>query len=455
MNSQNPQFINSYFSDLLYYHSFQSYLWDYDAADLQAFQMFRNSDWFSASIPTMTPDGSFNTPIKNVQNVQGVILTATQNGNNLDITFTDPTLNTFRVRQKVEDANMFEGQVITATPGAITIAPLNNPTALVAGTHFVVNTIMRATGLIAASFNSVGTTTIYDEKDVQTDWTEITRESCQIARREKRNLFQGNTPSGEEVFYGYYQTEADTFNRFVWQCVRKYMFGEGGTNLNLPDGTASKTMGIRNRIKNSSGNYQNTGAAITQGDFENMLFQAASVNPNFGQDLLIIPGIRAARQLSTFYSAQTAFAAASKAGNDAKSVNIALQTGDVYIAGINAKIVLNLGLLNSAKIPDWHKDSVYILNLAPTTFKGNDGAMRKGKMVQLIHSSDDPNSTQTVLRRETPGMTGSGQGDSTGMGTIGQNQVTVSSVDGTTIEFLDDSGVAMVAKGHGLFEYQH
>ncbi len=228
------------------------------------------------------------------------------------------------------------------------------------------------------------------------------------------------------------------------------MFGAGGTGAQLLDGTASKTMSIRNRIINDSGNYANTGAPIDVATFENMLFQSATVNPNFGQRLVILPGIRAARQLSTFYPAQTAFAAASKAGNDAKTVNIALQTGDVYIAGISAEIVLNFGLLNSLKIPDWNKDSLYILNLSPTVMNG-----REAKMIQLIHSSNDPASTQTVIRKETPGMTGSGMSNNTGMGNIGQNEVTVSNVDGTTIEFEDHSGIAMIAKGHGLFEYQH
>lgn len=448
MTNQNPQFINSYFSSLLYYRSFSKYLWDYEAAELQAFNMFRNSELFAPSIPTMTIDGSFNTPIKNVQNVQGIILTATQSGNNLILVFTDPTLATFRIKQKVVDSNMYEGYVISAAPGTITIAPLNNPaTTLTAGTHFKVNTIVRATGMIAATFNSVGTTTIYDQKDVQTDYTEITRESGQIARMEKMNLFQSTTPTGEEVFYGYTQTEADTFNRFVWECVYKYMFGKGGTGLTLLDGTASKTMGIRSRIIQDSGNYANTGSPIDQATFENMLFQAATVNPNFGQDIYIMPGIRAARQLSTFYPAATAFAAATNKGS---TVDIALQTGTINIAGLNVKIILNFGLLNSAKIQDWHKDSVYILNQSPTVMQG-----KPAKLIQLIHSSNDPNSTQTVIRKETPGMTGSGIGNSTGMGMIGQNEVTASNVDGTSFDFLDHSGIAMIGKGHGLFEYIH
>lgn len=448
MTNQNPQFINSYFAALLHQKSFSQYLWDYDAADLQAWNMFRNSDLFAASIPTMTSDGSFNTPIKNVQNVQGIIATATQSGNNLVITFTDATLATFRVKQKVEDRLGYEGYVVSAAPGTITIAPLTNPsTTLTAGTHFPASTMMYATGMIAATMNSVGTTTLYDEKDVQTDYTEITRETAQIARMEKMNTFVSTTAAGEDVFYGFHQTEADTYNRFLWQVVRKYMFGNGGTGLNLLDGTASKTYGIRNRLINDSGNYANTGAPIDQGTFENMLFQAASVQPNFGQNIYVMPGIRAARQLSTFYPSQTAFAAAKNMG---KTVDIALQTGEINIAGMNVTLVLNFGLLNSSKIQDWHKDSVYILNQSPVTMQG-----KPAKLIQVIHSSNDPNSTDCLIRRSIPGMTGTGDSNSSGLGMMGQNQITVGPVDGATVEFEDHSGIAMIAKGHGLFEYQH
>lgn len=447
MNNQNPQFVNSYFSDLLYYHSFSDKIWNYDAAELQAFEMFRNSEIFAPSIPTMTPDGSFNTPIKNVQSVEGIILTATQNGTGLDIVFTDATLAIFRVGQKVNDANFFEAIVTASAPGTMSIAPLNNPTTLTAGTHFKANSITRAVGKIAASFNSVGTTTLYDTKDVQTDWTEITRESAQIARMEKMNLFAADAPTGEKVFYGYQQTEADTFNRFVWQCVYKYMFGKGGTGINLPDGTASKTYGIRNRIIDDSGNYISGVAPITQGQFEAILEKCVTVNPNFGQEIYVFPGWRAAKQISSFYPTQLGFVGGQRQGN---TVSISLDVREVYVAGTLFKIVLNFGLLNSNKIQDWNKDSVYFLNMSPTMMNG-----KSAKLVQLIHSSNDPASTQTVLRRETPGMTGSGSGDSTGLGNIGQNQVTVSSVDGTSIEFLDHSGIAMVAKGHGLFEFPH
>ncbi len=443
----NPQFINSYFSALLHYKDFNNLLWDYDAADLQAWMLFRNSDIFGNSIPTMSPDGVFYTPIKNVQTVQNVIATSTQQGNNLVLTLADPTYSAFRLKQKVSDSNMYEGYIIQTAPGVITVAPLNNPTALVDGTHFNDNTVIRANGMIAANFNSVGTTTLYDQKDVQTDYSEITRESGQIARREKMNLFMSTATDGEQVFYGYTQTEADTFNRFLWECAYKYMFGKGGTGIQLLDGVASKTWGIRNRIIQDSGNYISSTAAMTQAQFEQLVIQAASVNPSMNTEILLMPGRRALQQLGTFYPSQMAFAAANRNNG---TMSVSLDTREVFIAGITCKILTNFSLLNSAKTEDWHKDSVYVLNMSPTNMNG-----QKAKMIQLIHASNDANSTSEVIRKETPGMTGSGMGNNTGMGNIGLNQVTASNVDGTTFEFLDDSGVAMVAKGQGLFEFKH
>ncbi len=96
------------------------------------------------------------------------------------------------------------------------------------------------------------------------------------------------------------------------------------------------------------------------------------------------------------------------------------------------------------------KDSIYFLNMSPITMQG-----KSAKLIQLIHTDSEAGASNGMLRRETPGMTGSGSSNSSGLGNIGQNQVTTSPVDGTTIEFLDDSGIAMVPKGHGLFEYIH
>jgi len=450
--NQNPQYVQSYFSNLLHYKSFSKYYWDFDAAELQAFQMFRNSDIFAPSQPTMTSDGSFNTPLKNVQLNQAIIATTTQNGNGLDITFTNPTANTFYVGHKVEDQFQYEGYIVAAVPGKITIMPLNNPAVLTQGTYFVNNTILRDTGFIAPTMNSLGDKTLYDVKDVQQDWAEITRVNAQIARMEKMNTFVSEI-NDEEVFYGYYQTEADSFNRFMYLCNRKLWAGKGGNNFNLVGGVGAKTMGIRNRIIQDSQNYLTTGAPIDQGTFETMIEQCLAVNPNYGQHLKLFPGIRAARQIASFYPSATAFAAATKKqleGNKGDSLSISLQTGEVYIAGAWVQIILNFGLLNSKKIADWNKDSVYALNMSPTVMAGKDA-----KCVQLIHASDDPNSTDTLIRYETPGTTSSKMGNNVGMGMINQNMITTSGIDGTEIGFVDHSGVAMIAEGSGLFEYPH
>ena len=458
-SSQNPQFTNPYFANALFYHEFDSTLVNFDMAELQAFKMFTQSDIFAPSIATMTPDGSFYTPIKNVQQVSAVIATVTTNGSGLDLTFTDPTYTAFRLGQKVNDNLLNEAQVTAISPGRVTIMPFVNAAgtalnAVTSGSQFKVNTTMTAVGNVKATMFSVGTTSLYDTKDTQIDYTEITRESLAIARMEKMNWLAGTSPTGEEVFYGYTQNELDTFNRILWQISYKYMFGKGAGGLLLPDGVGAKTMSIRNRIIQDSGNYQqSTTSPITQNVFEQMIGQAISANPNYGDTIYVMPGVRALQAIGSFYPTQMAFAAAQRDGN---TMSISLDTRNVYIAGANVKILTNFALLNSAKIPDWNKDSVYILNMAPAMYTSIDGSVTKqGKMVQLIHSSPDGNSTSSFIRKETPGMTGSGLGNNTGMGTIGQNQVTASPIDGTTVEFLDHSGIAMVGKGHGLYEFQH
>lgn len=459
MTNQNPQFTNPYFANALFYHQFDPTLVNFDMAELQAFQMFTASDIFAPSIATMTPDGSFMTPIKNVQQVSGVIATVTTNGNGLDLTFTDPTLATFRLNQKVNDNLMNEAYVTAVSPGKVTIMPFINASgvslnAVTSGSQFKVNTTMTAVGKVAATMNSVGTISLYDNKDTQTDWTEITRESLQVARMEKMNWLAGTTPTGEEAFYSYTENELDTFNRMLWEISYKYMFGKGSGGLQLSDGVGAKTMSIRNRIIQDSSNYQqSTSAPISQSVFEAMVLTCAGSNPNYGDNIHIMPGIRALQQLGTFYPTQMGFAAGQRNG---ETMSVSLDTREVFIAGIKVKVLLNFALLNSAKIPDWHKDSVYMLNMAPAMYTNIDGTQsKKGKMVQLIHSSPDAASTSSFIRNVLPGTTGSGLGNNTGLGAQGQNMITTSPVDGYGIEFLDHSGIAMVGKGHGLYEFQH
>lgn len=459
MTNQNPQFTNPYFANALFYHEFDPTLVNFDMAELQAFQMFTNSDLFAPSIPTMTPDGSFLTPIKNVQQVSGVIYTVTTNGTGLDLTFTDPTLSTFRIGQKVNDNLMNEAQVVATAPGKVTIMPFVNAAgttlnAVTSGSQFKVNTTMTAVGKVAATFNSVGTTSLFDNKDTQTDYTEITRESLQVARMEKMKWLAGTTPTGEEAFYSYTENELDTFNRMLWEISYKYMFGKGAGGLQLPDGLGAKTMSIRNRIIADSANYQqSTTTAISQTIFEQMILQCAAANPNYGDSIHVFPGIRALQQIGTFYPTQMGYAAGQRNG---ETMSVSLDTREVFIAGIKVKVLLNFALLNSAKIPDWHKDSVYMLNMAPATYTNIDGTVsKKGKMVQPIHSSPDANSTSAFIRNVIPGTTSSGLGNNTGLGSTGQNMITTSPVDGYGIEFLDHSGIAMVGKGHGLYEFQH
>lgn len=459
MNSQNPQFSNPYFANALFYHEFDSTMVNFDMAELQAFKLFTQSEMFAPSIPTMTPDGSFLTPIKNVQQVSGVIATVTTNGTGLDITFTDPTLTTFRLGQKVNDNLMNEAQVTAFSPGKVTIMPLANAAgtalnAVTSGSQFKVNTTMTAVGKLVATMFSVGTTSLFDDKDTQTDWTEITRDSLQVARMEKMKWLAGTTPTGEEAFYSYTENELDTFNRMLWYISYKYMFGKGAGGLQLPDGVGATTMSIRNRIIQDSANYQQSiSAPITQAVFEQMILQCAAANPNYGDSIHVLPGIRALQQLGTFYPTQMGFAASQRNG---ETMSISLDTREVFIAGIKVKILLNFALLNSAKIPDWHKDSVYMLNMAPASYTSIDGSVtRQGKMVQLIHSSPDASSTSAFIRNIIPGTTGSQLGNNTGLGMQGQNMISTNAVDGYGIEFLDHSGVAMVGKGHGLYEFQH
>lgn len=446
MTNQNPLFINSYFSSLLHYHNFNPNIADFNKAWLQTWLFFRNSKLFGKSIPVSHPQGLFNTIIKNRQAVSATIATRTVVGTTLVLTFTDPTYNNFRPQQKVTDDSMKEGYVQSSAPGTITISPLSNPTVFVAANFPVANVVI-AHGKLAGSYNSVGTIPLYEDKDNQQDYCEITRETYQSARREKVNLFASSV-NGEQKIYGYTEGEVDTVNRFLKYCAFKYMFGVGGI-VQTQEGEASKTWGIRDRIRLNSGNYLNGPGQITKVIFDSMLSASANASAGFQQEITILPGRRALGQIASFYPLAFGALGATQIENGLLTINGDIR--NINVNGLNVKIVLDFAFLNDGvDVPDWHQDSVYFLNTSNAVYDG-----RTGKMIQMIHMSDDPNSSETVLYRVIPGMTSRGIGNTIGGGTDGMYQITGSSVDGVACEMEDDSGLAMLAVGQGLYEYIH
>lgn len=447
VSQNNPLVTNSYFSNLLYYKSFNPNAVNFHSAWIKAWKEIQDGTLFGASIPTASPDGTFNTIIKNRTAVQAQVATATAgSGGSLVLTFTDTTYNAFRQKEKVTDTNMYEGYVSSVAPGTVTITPLNNPTTLVAGTHFAVGSIVTGRGILAGWVNSTGATTIYESKDNQIDYLEITRDSQQIPATEKTMRFAASV-NGEQIVYGYTESEADMVNRFIRNVMFKKMFGKGGNGLNGLEGQMVKTYGIRNRLIDS-GYYFNTTAVPTQAQFKQALFTAADANPGFEQDMIILPGRQFLDLLATWYPTQVGFAGGQRNGN---TMSVTSDIREVNLAGLNVKVAMNFSILNdSVFLPEWMKWSCYILNRSQTVL---DGKVRS--LISPIHFSMNPSAPYRSLYRSIPGMVGATESDDTGLAMQNKFELTANSIHGYSCEALDNSGVSMVDYGHFLIEYIH
>jgi len=176
---------------------------------------------------------------------------------------------------------------------------------------------------------------------------------------------------------------------------------------------------------------------------------AADASPDFNQDIVLLPGRRALAQIATFFPTQLGYSGGRREGD---TLSISLDVREIIIAGINAKVITNLNILNdSVNLPDWMKDSVWVLNRSMTTVNG-----QKRSLIQPIHFSQNPTSDYRPLYRCIPGMVGIGESDSTGLATLmGNYQISTNPVHGAACEYLDASGVSMIPYGHGIYEWIH
>lgn len=446
ISQNNPIVANSYFSNFLFYPNFNPRQVNYQSAWVRAWKMLQNSTLFGKSVPTADPEGRFNTIIKNRQSVKGTVINVAQDGSNVIVTFASPSQNNFRIKEKV-DNGVYEGYVIAKTADTITLQPLNNPSGtLTAGTHFAINDTVWGRGIISGLYNSTGTTSLYEQKDNQTDWLEITRDTHQVSATEK-TIRYGGVVGGQLDVYAYTEGEADMVARQIRNCMYKKFFGQGGGGMQGLEGLMTKTMSIRNRLIDS-GYYEPATSVPTQAQFKQALFACADANPGFEQDIMIAPGREFLNLLATWYPNELAFTAGQRNGNQ---ISITYDIREITLSGITAKVIMDFNILNDTDyLPHWHKWSCYFFNRAMTTI---DGQVRP--LIQPIHFSMNPSSEYKMLYRTIPGMVGVGESDDTGLASIMGFQTTASSTHGASFEVLDFSGISMIPYGHFLIEYIH
>lgn len=373
------------------------------------------------------------------------IATATQSGANLLLTLVDSSYTGFRLKDNVKDDNMNEGRVIDASiPGKILVAPgftvAGVAGTLTAGTQFVVGQTVRAYQNQAGNFNSAGVSNLYRQTTVQTDYSEVTRESYQVARREQFNTHLGT----DGVFYLWSEGEEEMLRRAHMAYTKKVWFGHGGTQDSVIEGRYNGTIGIRDRIIND-GAYISSTAPLTQAIFEELFFSVAAVDGAVEQELTLYMGRNALRKVQGFYSNYIQYAgnANTFGGQSVQGINVMM----VKIAGVMCKLVILGFLSDSLNLPAWNADSIYIMDMTPLPGKTASGQMTTESPLLNIHWGDgDTDEWQYNIISGMP----SGMGSKNGNGAT--YKYSSNAIDGTQFEVLFDDGVSYIGTKSALFE---
>lgn len=447
MSTQNPQFGYSLYANLFTYMNTARTLIDLDRNWTQVWDIMNKLNG-GKSIGFNDKEGKYLRPIKKRQAVAALIATATQQGANLVLTFADINYNAFRAKDYVKDDNLYEGRVLVAAPGTVTIEPNQNPVlTLTAATHFPAGATIRAYGDISGNFNSGGKTPLYRDITVQTDYSMVYRDTCQRARREKINTHI----SGNGTAYFYTDDETEMAKRAMKYYGKMCLFSEPGTKQSPLEGFINSTRGIRRSII-QDGVYVPGATQITKALFEQLYYGVASTDGSEDQVLEVWMGRRAAATIQGFYTPFIQYAGQMNTfgGASVKGTNIMMNAS----AGVTTNWRI-LGALNDTlEVPDWMQDSVYVMDLTPVTARNESGQLMKVSPLQKIHWSTNTNSEDEVIYKVVPGMTVPGMSNDSAK-VYAQYQIASNNNDGYACEYLHDFGVSYVADRSGLYEYIH
>lgn len=452
ITNQNPQFYSLY-ATLLNYNNWgrQVYNLDRDWGQIIYFIEQLNG---GKSRAVSSPDGTYRKVTKPRAEVvaQTIASNGTLLGQNLTLTFIDPTYTGFRVKDVVMDDKYNYGRVIAATAGTITIEPFFRPTALVAASHFVASCYVMKVVDVSGNFNSLGKTNLYRDKTIIDNYASVQRDSCQLARREKFNSFM-HAPG---IAYYWSEGEREMFTRFYKDYVTKCLFSVKGTEVSSVEGAINGTEGIREAIINQGGYYVSSTSALTQAVWEDMLNYTSTSYAKTFQDKVFIMGRNAWQTISSFYANNINFTVSQRTAGG-QVLNFDVKT--VTIAGITATVMIADFLNDNVKFPATSNvpgirgtkmsNSIFMIDASPIPSDGPEMTMLPS--IEKFHFANDDRSEETIFKM-IGGMTGGGPGNDTGPSVYNNYQLTSTAVDGVSMEILGDNGISCVADNWALWE---
>lgn len=319
------------------------------------------------SLPTSDPNGLYRTVIRPRQERTAQILGRTVSGNQLILTFTQNTVDYFRVKDNIVDGlTNALGKVTAYGLGTVTIEPEIGQAAFVS-TDFAASNWVSAGWLQSGLQYSTGTTNLYTQKTEQDDYVARQRDTYTLTDMEKVERYFG---ADGTVWYSYQQKETEMISRFMKSKASKWYNSKVGLGISTPEGITSSTRGVRQGVM-QDGLYMPLTASVTQSQIEDAINNIAEV----GTDYNIEPAIMLGNKMKSFLNAN-------------------MYTGFIQYAGqrntLGGSEVIgnNIQQMNVGNIPvsfvmnDMFNDPV--MNPQPTNINGYSGT--RGQYTMLVGS---------------------------------------------------------------------
>lgn len=402
-------------------------------------------------------DGKISKPVIGVSRVVAQVASrSVVNVVNVQVNFTDPNYNLFRLGETVTDGTAANnlGRVIATAPGYIVLEPVGDVAA--AGGFGTVTTAFAANTYALSAFNSsgnrlsTGTTSLYETPYYVDDYTAVIRESIQIS---SRDMFQTYAKVQQKDGFWWSAQDKMAINRFIRQkCNRAYLSQGGTIASSTYQGEVNYTVGLKKAIQDPirGGVYQPLVNPMTQGDFENFIARISDNQAQSNNRLTLLMGRGALRQIQNFTTPFIQFGGDTNTfgGKEVKGLDVKRYS----VAGIDCDFILDPVLNDTFSYP------------APTGVPGvTYGTRFQHTMIALDLTDYEAIGSGTMLSaieqihfRDTiygyvPGLIGNDNINASNVFTSGQI-FAANDRDGVTLHLYEDSGWSFIANRMGWME---
>lgn len=392
-------------------------------------------------------NGVHSKPIMGKSTIIAQVASTTLVGVNLKVTFVSPNAN-FRVKDTVIDSsiNQTMGRVIASTKDYIVLEPAER--AWSTGTDFLANSYAFVGWDSSGNRGSGGKSSLYEYPNYVSNQTAILRETVEIFRRDMSKTyatFQGD--------FWYSAQDQLAVRRFARQQEQRDFFSKYKTiSGSSVEGDVNFNGGLKWAITDPErgGVYKPLTNVMTIADFEDFIGQISDRKATTSNEIPLLMGRSALRQLQSFTSDFIKYAGKTNTfgGDSVKGLDVYEYT----VQGVNCKFIM-APILNDV-------DSYPMTS----SISGIQGTRMQNTIIALDDSDFDVVGGGTAPAMEriyfgeeeyiygyVPGLIGKGGVDPSNVLKSG-NMSMANDKDGVSLQLYTDSGIDVVGQRMGWME---